>query len=75
MRKKTPTTAADTLVKLLDESDLLQELMSNNTPLLEFLRDDSVINLLADLLILESLSGDELDESLNRLNLNEKTRI
>lgn len=70
--EKTPTTAADTLVKLLDESDLLQELMSNNTPLLEFLRDDSVINLLADLLILESLSGDELDESLNRLNLNEK---
>ncbi|GEQ67317.1 hypothetical protein JCM33374_g981 [Metschnikowia sp. JCM 33374] len=65
-------TTAETLLKLLDESDLLQELMSNNTPLLEFLRDDTVINLLADLLISESLTGDELEQSLNRLNLNEK---
>ncbi|OBA23731.1 SAPS-domain-containing protein [Metschnikowia bicuspidata var. bicuspidata NRRL YB-4993] len=69
---KTPVLAAETLVKLLDESDLLQELMSNNTSLLEFLRDDTVINLLVDLLILESLTGDELEESLLRLNLNEK---
>lgn len=62
---------ADTLLKLLDESDLLQELMSNNSQLLEFLRDDKVINLLVDLLILENLTGDQLDESLKRLNLSD----
>ncbi|KAM9905870.1 hypothetical protein OXX79_001900 [Metschnikowia pulcherrima] len=69
--EKNASAAAETLLKLLDESDLLQELMSNNTPLLEFLRDDTVINLLVDLLISESLTGDELEESLQRLNLNE----
>lgn len=68
---KDAKTMADTLLKLLDESDLLQELMSNNSQLLEFLRDDDVIHLLVDLLILESLTGDELEESLRRLNLSE----
>lgn len=60
---------AETLVKLLDETDLLQELMSNNSLLLEFLRDHRVLTLLVDLLIQESLSGVELEESLKRLSL------
>lgn len=62
---------ADVLIKLLDESDLLQELMSNNTVLLEFLRSDDVINVLVELLISESLSGDQLTESLKKLNLSD----
>ncbi|RKP32627.1 SAPS-domain-containing protein [Metschnikowia bicuspidata] len=63
-----PSIAA-TLIKLLDESDLLQELMSNNSQLLEFLRDHCVLTLLVDLLIQESLSGTQLEESLRRLAL------
>lgn len=66
--------AAETLIKLFDESDLLQELMSNNSALLEFLRQDSVIALLVDLLILESLTGDELEVSLKNLSLNLEPR-
>lgn len=64
---------AETLIKLLDESDLLQELMSNNSSLLEFLRDHRVLTLLVDLLIQESLSGVQLEESLNRLSLGTET--
>lgn len=64
---------AETLIKLLDESDLLQELMSNNSSLLEFLRDHRVLTLLVDLLIQESLSGVQLEESLNRLSLGVET--
>lgn len=60
---------AETLIKLLDESDLLQELMSNNSLLLEFLRDHRVLTLLVDLLIQESLTGIQLEESLKRLTL------
>lgn len=60
---------AETLLKLLDESDLLQELMSNNSLLLEFLRDHRVLTLLVDLLIQESLTGIQLEESLKRLTL------
>ncbi|PSK39081.1 hypothetical protein C7M61_002393 [Candidozyma pseudohaemuli] len=57
------------LLKLLDENDLLQELMSNNSMLLEFLRNDNVISMLVDLLILESLLGEQLAMSLKRLHL------
>lgn len=60
---------AETLVKLLDESDLLQELMSNNALLLEFLRKDKAINILIDLMRLESLGADEINESLRSLSL------
>lgn len=60
---------AETLIKLLDEGDLLQELMSNNSLLLEFLRDHRVLTFLVDLLIQESLTGLQLEESLKRLSL------
>lgn len=39
------------LLRLLDENDLLQELLSNNALVLEFLRDDKVLSLLVDLVI------------------------
>lgn len=63
------TKVAETLVKLLDESDLLQELMSNNALLLEFLRKDKAINILIDLMRLESLGAEEINESLRSLSL------
>lgn len=63
------------LLKLLDENDLLQELMSNNSMLLEFLRNDNVISMLVDLLILESLQGEQLAMSLKRLNLSPDLKV
>ena len=41
------------LLKLLDESDLLQELLSNNSMLLEFLRDETVLQSLVGLVVRE----------------------
>lgn len=61
----------ETLMKLLEEGDLLQELMSNNSQLLEFLRNDVVINMLVDLLILENTPSPNIEASLQRLSLNE----
>ncbi|ODV80598.1 SIT4-associating protein ser/thr phosphatase [Suhomyces tanzawaensis NRRL Y-17324] len=43
----------EVLLKLLDENDLLQELLSNNPMLLEFLREDDVLAMLVDLVINE----------------------
>uniref|UniRef100_A0A0L0P5T1 SIT4 phosphatase-associated protein n=1 Tax=Candidozyma auris TaxID=498019 RepID=A0A0L0P5T1_CANAR len=63
------------LLKLLDENDLLQELMSNNSMLLEFLRNDNVIGMLVDLLILESLQGEQLAVSLKRLHLSSDLKV
>lgn len=69
--EKSTAATADTLLGLLDESDLLQELMSNNSQLLEFLRDDTVIGLLVELLILESSDdlSEPLAESLKKLDI------
>lgn len=64
---------ASVLLRLLDENDLLQELMSNNSMLLEFLRNGDIINMLVDLLISESLTGDKLAESLKRLNMSDES--
>lgn len=41
------------LLKLLDDNDLLQELLSSNPMLLEFLREDTVLQFLVDLVITE----------------------
>lgn len=41
------------LMKLLDENDLLQELLSNNPMLLEFLRDENILRILVELVITE----------------------
>lgn len=65
-------TVSDTLMKLLEEADLLQEVMSNNSQLLEFLRNDVVINMLVDLLILENNPLPNIEESLERLSLKEE---
>lgn len=65
-------TVSETLMKLLEEGDLLQELMSNNSQLLEFLRNDVVINMLVDLLILENSGLPDIQESLERLSLAEE---
>ncbi|KAG7191463.1 uncharacterized protein KQ657_003139 [Scheffersomyces spartinae] len=48
-----PSTSStlDVLLLLLDENDLLQELLSNNALVLEFLRDEKVLSLLVDLVI------------------------
>ncbi|KAK6202345.1 SIT4-associating protein ser/thr phosphatase [Scheffersomyces amazonensis] len=43
----------DVLLKLLDENDLLQELISNNPMLLEFLREQEVLGMLTDLVVSE----------------------
>lgn len=69
---KDPATVTETLMKLLEEGDLLQELMSNNSQLLEFLRNDVVINMLVDLLILEITPIPNIEESLQKLSLEEK---
>ncbi|SGZ57332.1 CIC11C00000005569 [Sungouiella intermedia] len=66
---KDTATVTETLVKLLEESDLLQELMSNNSQLLEFLRNDVVINMLVDLLISENDPLPNIEESFERLSL------
>ncbi|KAK6461501.1 SIT4-associating protein ser/thr phosphatase [Scheffersomyces coipomensis] len=49
----------EVLLKLLDENDLLQELLSNNPMLLEFLREHEVLSMLADLVINE---GEKVDK-------------
>ena len=43
----------EVLLKLLDESDLLQELLANNSMLLEFLRTNEVLELLVELVVNE----------------------
>lgn len=48
-----PNLARSLLLKLLDEDELLQELLSNNPLLLEFLRDPHVLRLLVDLVVHE----------------------
>lgn len=48
-----PIHARRLLFKLLDEEDLLQELLSNNPMLLEFLREPDVLRLLVDLVVHE----------------------
>lgn len=69
---KNQTSVTETLMKLLEEGDLLQELMSNNSQLLEFLRNDVVINMLVDILILENSPVPAIEESLQKLTLSEK---
>lgn len=69
---KDTAAVSETLTKLLEEGDLLQELMSNNSQLLEFLRNDVVINLLVDLLILENTPLPIIEESLQKLSLTEE---
>ncbi|RCK65351.1 hypothetical protein Cantr_01016 [Candida viswanathii] len=49
------------LLKLLSESDLLQELLSNNPMLMGFLREDKVLSMLVDLVITEGVL-DEMAE-------------
>ncbi|KAK6455367.1 SIT4-associating protein ser/thr phosphatase [Scheffersomyces xylosifermentans] len=49
------TSSFDVLLKLLDESDLLQELLSNNPMLLEFLREDDVLGMLVELVTTEGV--------------------
>lgn len=43
----------EVFLKLLDEKDLFQELLSNNPMLVEFLRDDTVLSILVNLVIHE----------------------
>lgn len=65
-------TQLSVLVKLLDESDLLQELLSNNSVLLEFLRDDRVLSILFDLVINEGQLKDveeNISKGLEKLDL------
>lgn len=62
---------SETLMKLLDESDLLQELMSNNSQLLEFLRNETVISMLIDLLILVNSPEVKIEDSFVQLSINE----
>lgn len=62
---------SETLIKLLEESDLLQELMSNNSQLLEFLRTETVISMLIDLLILVNSPEVDIEDSLLQLTLTE----
>lgn len=60
------------LLKLLDENDLLQELLSNHSMLLEFLRDDEVISQLVDLVINESSNPveEDINNNLSSLDIN-----
>lgn len=69
---KDTVAVSETLTKLLEEGDLLQELMSNNSQLLEFLRNDLVINMLVDLLISENAPLPNIEESLDKLKLEEE---
>lgn len=50
------------LMKLMDEDDLLQELVSNNSALLEFLRDDEILDILFELVINEGVVEDLVGE-------------
>lgn len=61
------------LLKLLDENDLHQELLSNHSLLLEFLRDDDVIGQLVDLVISENNNSldDDINNNLSSLDINE----
>lgn len=68
---KESKTTSETLIKLLEESDLLQELMSNNSQLLEFLRNETVISMLIDLLILVNSPDVKIEDSFLQLNLSE----
>lgn len=55
-----------TLEELLDESDLIQELKSHNTKLIEFLREDAALHKLLEYVVAPKLepviSGDDEDE-------------
>ncbi|CAN3353358.1 SIT4-associating protein Sap185p [Diutina catenulata] len=53
--QKTPSDEAQfrLLLALLDEQELVQELLSNNPPLLEFLRDEQVLSMIVNLVINE----------------------
>lgn len=57
------------LIKILDENDLLQELLSNNSTLLEFLREEKVLGMLVELIITEGKSEDELNKALDQLHI------
>src|SRR3979411_2258786 len=53
-----------TLEELLDESDLIQELKSHNTKLIEYLRDDPILERLLKYVVatkLEPVASDEYD--------------
>jgi SIT4-associating protein SAP185/190 len=53
-----------TLEELLDESDLIQELKSHNTKLIEYLREDPILERLLDYVVatkLEPVASDEYD--------------
>lgn len=50
------------LLKLLDENDILQELLSNNPLLLEFLREDDILGMLVDFVIKEGEVEEEKDD-------------
>lgn len=49
------------LEEVLDESDLIQELKQHNTKLIEYLRDDSVLQRLLDYVVAPSLPGLEVE--------------
>ena len=51
------------LSRLLDESDLLQELLSNNSMLLEFLREESVLELLVGFVVNEASEHEAAKEA------------
>ena len=49
------------LEEVLDESDLIQELKQHNTKLIEYLRDDNVLQRLLDYVVASSLPGLEVE--------------
>lgn len=70
------TEAFKTLNKLFDENELIQELLSNNSVLLEFLREDHILSYLFDLVVLEGNIGDDKPDvlmDLEKLDLQEKS--
>lgn len=66
----------EVLKKLLDENDLLQELLSNNPMLMSFLREDKILGMLVNLVILEGAVDEDnpsIKDSKNKIDTKEST--